>query len=154
MTVEETPGIENLMVRVVDQAVSFLTQEVGLEVGPAKFSGFTNGCGFASALSIEGALHGDLYLRAGEATTSEIMWRFLGEDVAPDERALMLQDTVCEVLNMIIGSAIRRLDEDGFRIVLTAPYPADPRALSFPSVHRRVLATQTGPVMLAYREAR
>lgn len=154
MTVEETPGIGNLMVRVVDQAVSFLTREVGLEVGPAGVSGFTKEYGFASALTIEGALEGDIYLSAGEATTSEIMQRFLGEDVAPDDRELMLQDTVCEVLNMIIGNATQRLDEDGFRIVLTAPHPADPGALSSPSVHRRVLSTPTGPVMLAYREAR
>jgi len=152
MVAATSPNISALIAPLTDQAVLYLTQGIGLEALPSHASG--SGCegGFASALEIGGAFHGSVFLAAGEGTASAIMVRILGGDVAAEERPMMLQDTLCEVLNMIVGNTTQRLDEAGMRITVSTPSPVDSASLDSLQHHHQTISTDSGPIVLAYKE--
>jgi len=156
MDVEVASEIGNLMSHVADQAVWFLSKEIGLTIRPPEEGGSCSRCAIGSSVPISGAVRGSILMSTGEETASVIMSRLLGQDVAPEERPQLLQDTVCEVLNMIVGGTTRVLDEDGLYITVSAPSPAAPGQLrrrngtSGNDFFRKTIQTESGPIVLIY----
>ncbi len=156
MDVEVASEIGNLMSHVADQAVWFLSKEIGLAASPLEDETSCPRCTLSSSVPISGAVEGAVLMSTGKETASAIMSRLLGQDVTPEERPQLLQDTVCEVLNMIVGGTTRVLDEDGLYITVSAPSPADPGQLrrrngtSGDNFCRKTIQTESGPIVLTY----
>jgi chemotaxis phosphatase CheX-like protein len=156
MRSDGTAVIGSLMSRVSDQTIHFLVNEVGLEAVVAPQTGNPVPPRLTSTLAISGTVAGNIALTAERRTVSEILQRILGDSLAPEEVAPMLEDTLCEVLNVIVGNTSRTLDEDGVRIRIEPPAPVCPvlvwnLAHSEPlKGHRRVIQTNRGSVVIDY----
>lgn len=160
MNVDIGPDIDNLMGLVGEQAESFLTDEIGLTVSAPPESGAARLYALVSSVPVSGALDGAIFLSASECTVLEIARRLLGAEITEDEKPLLLEDTLTEVLNMIVGKATRALAEIGLRINVAAASPVNnnelrARELGAGSVSRgHTIHTESGPVVLLYAAGR
>lgn len=158
MTAEGIAVVGSLMSHVTDQTIHFLVDEVGLEATIASPARSPEPPRLTSTLAFSGTLAGNLALTAERRTVSEILQRILGDSVAPEEIGPMLEDTLCEVLNVIAGNTSRTLDRDGVRIRIEPPAPVCPvvagrlaHSLAF-NEHRQAIQTNRGSVTIDYWE--
>ncbi len=150
--------VGSLMHRVVDQAIHYLSNEIGLDAALSATGHRPVRPQLTSTLRIAGAFDGQICLTAGERTISEIVNRMLGNSVSAAEMPSLLADMLCELLNVIVGNACRTLDNDGLRIFVEPPSPMSPcggdrTAALHEDFFRQVIQTSAGPVMLHYWEA-
>ena len=156
MGVKASPEIGEVMVKVVDRAIAYLVDEVGLESAYMSRPAVPCSKAIHACVPVSGALQGIISFSASEGTVTEIMRHLLGGEVPNEDISLLLNDTMAEMLNIIVGNATRELDKIGFRILLssplrdaTSPVSHSPE-VSQSIVYEREIQTNVGPIGVGY----
>src|SRR5574340_358528 len=106
----------------------------------------------AASVGFTGTHNGTLAIRLPEGAARNMAAGFLGveaeDDLAPDQ----VGEEVCEMVNMVCGALLSRLDPHG-EVRLNPPAPAAPGADPLPGGVEAVIALDEGPVAvtLAFR---
>lgn len=75
--------------------------------------------GVASMVTINGDIEGRIIFDIDPPTAARVATYLTGEPVAENED--IARETVCELANMVIGSAITALNDQGFQFKITPP---------------------------------
>jgi chemotaxis protein CheX len=75
--------------------------------------------GVASLVTIKGDIEGRIIFDIDTATATKVASYFSGTSVPESEE--IARETVCELANMVIGSAITSLNDQGFRFKVSPP---------------------------------
>lgn len=75
--------------------------------------------GVASLITIKGEIEGRIIFDIDTPTAAKVASYLSGAPV--DENEEMARETVCELANMVIGSAITALNDQGFRFKVSPP---------------------------------
>lgn len=75
--------------------------------------------GVASLVTIKGEIEGRIIFDIDTPTAAKVASYLAGGPV--DENEEMARETVCELANMVIGSAITALNDQGFRFKISPP---------------------------------
>ncbi len=80
--------------------------------------------GFAAYVMINGDIEGRIIFDIDQPTASRIASYLTGGNPAePGDNSDMVEETVCELANMIIGNAVTTLNDSGFRFKISPPEP-------------------------------
>ncbi len=77
--------------------------------------------GVAAVVNIQGDIEGRIILDLDKQTAANVATKLMGEPVAESEP--MIQETVFELANQIIGNAVTMLNDGGFRFKIHPPEP-------------------------------
>jgi len=75
--------------------------------------------GVASLVTIKGDIEGRIIFDIDTPTAAKVATFLAGSDMPESEE--VARETVCELANMVIGSAITSLNDQGFRFKITPP---------------------------------
>ncbi len=150
MVVDARAESEALMSQVREQAVSFLSEQIGFVVHPFNELAEKPLPDLVSSVPIAGALEGTILLRATESLATEMMHRLLGCDVSDEERPRLVLDTLDEVLNMIVGGTTQSLDQIGLPIEIFPPVRVEPGETLGRVAEECSIETESGPIVLMY----
>ena len=151
--------IQRLMASVHGHALRLLDGWIGIEPGTATpgEAGDSDPLSLASTLvstfPIEGSVEGMITLRGAESAVRAIMHKLIGEPAAGEDQRVLLQETLVEVLNMMIGNATDSLRQQGLPITVFPPYAspvAHEKGLSEEPAYIRRIDTTAGPMVLIF----
>ena len=75
--------------------------------------------GVASLVTIKGDIEGRIIFDIDSPTAAKVASYLAGEPMPENEE--MARETVCELANMVIGSAVTALNDQGFRFKINPP---------------------------------
>lgn len=115
--------VGRLMHAVTERARRYFRQELDLEAVTVETeTGAIEAP--ASFLCLKGSLPGTLILQARASAARALLIRMTGEDCTPDEEALLLGETLNEVLNIVAGNITQDLADAGLRVLIQPPFAA------------------------------
>ena len=115
--------VRRLMHAVTERARRYFRQEFGLEAATVETEPGAIQTP-ASFLCVKGTLPGTLILQARASAARALLIHMTGRDCAPEEEALLLGETLNEVLNIVAGNITRDLAEAGLTVLIQPPFAA------------------------------
>jgi len=144
----EKTQLRDLLECVVERAGGFLWEQVGL---PAEFGRPDEPAReqerlLMATFPVTGSLEGRITVRAAERVVTKILNAMIPEPVPAEEEELMLQETLRETLNIIIGSSTEMLRRRGYPIEVFPPFATagEESEASYQEDIEITLHTQTG----------
>jgi CheY-specific phosphatase CheX len=144
----DTTQLRDLLECVVERAGGFLWEQIGLpaEFGRPDEPKMEEKRLLIATFPVTGSLQGRITVRAAEGVVQTILKAMIPEPVPVEEEELMLQETLKETLNIIIGSSTEMLRQRGYPIEVFPPFATvgDETAGGFDQDHDLTLHTPAG----------
>jgi CheY-specific phosphatase CheX len=152
---DEKVRIRRVMASVHGEALRLLDDWIGVSpaASPRRPSGAAVRRPLVSLFPVEGSVDGVIALAGEESAVRAIMYKMIGQPEPEEDQQELLQETLLEILNIMVGNATDSLRREGLPIHVFPPYAASAGtadSLFADAAFTRRIDTAAGPMVLSF----